>query len=120
MIPISGVLLGDTSTYADDYDDPSPCTGYQAAGRDAVYAVDLVVGQQILAVLEYAQGGPDAVLYLSDDPTNPDSACLEGADLGLGESESLTYTATTAGTHYVVVDGYSWGFGHIYQLTLTF
>ncbi len=120
LIPFSSVIIGDTSLYADDYGDPSACTGYPAAGRDAVYAVDLAAGQAIAAVLEYTLGGPDAVLYLSDDAADPDGACLAGADDGLGESESLAYVATTAGTHYVVVDGYAWGFGHSYQLTLDF
>ena len=116
----SGVLVGDTTSASDDYDDPSGCTGYTAEGPDLVYAIDLAAGQTLSADLVYEPGGPDAVLYVSTSAFFADSWCLEGSDDDEDETESLTYTASTTATHYVVVDGYKSGVGGEYELTLTF
>ena len=116
----ASVVLGGSTLYAlNDYSDPSACTSYAAIGPDVVYALDLSAGQTVTADLEYAAGGGDAVLYISTDPGQPDTNCLAGADLNVDETETLTFTASTTGIHYLVVDAYDIWNGGEFELALT-
>ncbi len=119
-IPAPGSYAGDTTSRVDDYQDPSACTGFSAGGNDAVVAVSLALGQVLDVDLTYDAGGPDAVLYVSDDPLAPDTACLEGADLTVDESESLSFTAPYGGLFYVVVDAFDTDDGGPFTLDLSF
>ena len=119
-VPASTVLVGNTAYSSNDYDNPSLCTSYVAEGPDVVYAIDLTAGQTLVADLEYAAGGPDAVLYISTNAYNPDTWCLDGADMNVDETETLTYTAASSAVHYLVVDGYDSGIGGEYELAVTF
>lgn len=119
-IPGSQTLTGDTSPLADDYANPSACTGWSADGSDAVYAVSLTGGQLLELTLAFHGGGPDATLYVSDDPVSPDIHCLAGADDNVDHTESLSFTAPTGGLYYVVVDSFDSGSGGPYTLDVAF
>ena len=119
-ITASGLYTGDTTYFADDYDDPSACTTWAADSYDGVYAVTLAAGQTLAAILEYDLGGPDAAIYISDDPTVPDVNCLYGADNQYDEVEYMVFTPVSAGLYYIVVDGYYASEGGPFSLDLTF
>ena len=119
LVPSAGIYLGDSSGLANDYENPVACTNFTASGNDGVYAVYLTSGDTIDMELTYDSYPPDAVLYISDDPAQPDLACLAGSDLATGASETLSYTAVTDGVHYIVVDQYYSG-GGTYSLELDF
>ena len=119
-ITASGTYYGDTTYFADDYDDPSACTTWPADSYDGVYAVTLAAGQSLAAILEYDAGGPDAVIYISDDPVAPDANCLDGSDSQFDEIEYMVFTPTSAGLYYIVVDGYYASQGGTFSLELTF
>ena len=119
LVPAAGIYAGDTSGLSNDYENPVACTNFTASGNDGVYAVYLTSGETLDIELTYDSYPPDAVLYISDDPAQPDLACLAGADLLTGASEALSYTAVTDGVHYIVVDQYYSG-GGTYSLELDF
>ncbi len=106
------VLTGDTTDFTDDYSDPSACTGWLALGNDVVFALDLDAGDELDIDLDFDAFPPDAVIYVSDTPTDPDINCVDGADDHTNSaSESLRFEADTAGIYYLIVDSYSAGGG---------
>ncbi len=119
-VSAAGVYYGDTTGFVNDYSDPSNCTTYSATSVDVVYAINLAANQAFTAAIAYDAGGPDAVLYISDDAANPDTGCLAGADSNFDETETLNFTPTTAGLYYLIVDGYYTDDAGPYTLTLTF
>ncbi len=119
-IPEAQTLEGDTTDMANDYNNPSACTGWSADGNDAVYSVFLTTGQQLDLALAYEEGGPDAALYVSDDMAAPDVNCLAGADNNVDHTEEVSYTATEAGLVYIVVDAYAADTGGPFTLVATF
>jgi hypothetical protein len=81
------------------------CTGYTTPGPDAVFMIDLAAGEEIM-VSEI--GACDTALWISSDCANLMTSCVVGADDALaGAAETVSYTAVTAGTYYVVVDSYT-------------
>jgi len=81
---------------------PSTAMG---AHPDLVFQIDLAVGE-LLHVAE--SGGADVLFHVLNGACASASTCLESFD-GIGNSEinpGLTYTATTAGPHTIVID--SW------------
>ena len=109
-------LAGDTTGYADDVRPSGTCTGFLPDGPDAIYYVTAAAGQQITAIVTPA--GWDISIYLTQTCTL-DPACLTGADSGLsGAPESVAYTAATAGTYYIVVDGWNPGVQGAYSLNV--
>ena len=119
LVSQPGLYVGDTTAMADDYADPSNCTGWSAAGNDAVFAIDLAGNQQLIADLTYLTADPDAVMYISDDPSAPDTACLDGVDDVYDGTESLTFTAPGPATYYLVIDNYYTG-GGPFEVMLVF
>ncbi len=113
-------VLGTTAALADDYQDPSACTGYTASGRDGVYAVNLISGQELTLDLAYDEGGPDAVIYVAADATSPDLNCDDGADAAVDHTESMVFTAPADGLYYIVVDSYYTDEGGPFTLELAF
>ena len=98
----------DTTGYADDVSPASTCTGYLPDGPDAIYAVTLAANETITATATPATSW-DISLELVQ-PCTYDATCAAGSDSGFaGDPESVTYTATAAGTYFVVVDGYNPG-----------
>jgi len=113
-----GTVMDFTDSADNAYDAPA-CAGGVAAARDHVVAFLLTEGQQLTAELSYYPGGPDAVLYISDDPDAPDLNCLAGADLGQDETETLVFDVPADGVYYLVVDGVEVDAGWPYTLTVT-
>lgn len=85
-----------------DYDPVIGCTGWQAAGEDAVWMIHLAAGESFSAVLTGEDY--DASLYLLTDCSDMGS-CVAGGD----DPELVDYQATAAGWYYLIVDGYQLG-----------
>jgi len=95
-------VTGDTTGYGNDTQPPNSCTGYTPDGPDAVYLVQAVAGEAIIATVEAS--GWDVSLFIASSCAL-DAACLVGTDVG-GASESVQWIAASTGTYYVVVE--SW------------
>ncbi len=117
--PISATLDG----FASDYTGRPVCIDAGAGGADAVYSVVVPAGNT-LTVVATTVGNMDLALYAFDAATAADcrtaTACLAGADVGLGgDPETLTYTNTgVARTVFLVVDRFDQG-THPGDYTLT-
>lgn len=99
------INLTNAGTYYNDYSLVTPsCTGYATPGPDAVYKIDLAAGET-LTVDE--NGTCDLALWIATDCGNLIGTCVAGADETTTGSEVVNFTATTAGTYYVVVDAYN-------------
>jgi hypothetical protein len=85
-----------------DYNPTNGCTGWPAAGEDAVWMIHLAAGEAFSAVLTGEDY--DASLYLLTDCSDMDS-CVAGGD----DPEIVDYLATADGWYYLVVDGYQLG-----------
>ncbi|MBM3287311.1 MAG: hypothetical protein FJY88_08185, partial [Candidatus Eisenbacteria bacterium] len=102
----SGTVNGTTVGAVNDYSPqpPSPgCTGYPATGGDVTYRLDLQRGDVV--TVTYTTPNHDGSIYMVTDCANPGATCVIGDDDP--EPETWTYTALTAGTYYVIADGYS-------------
>lgn len=84
------------------------CTGFEAPGPDAFYAVEMTAGQTLTATLSNGAGVEnDLSLYVVTDCTDSRNTCEAGSDkYGVG-AESITYTATQSGVVYVVADAWN-------------
>ncbi len=105
--PGGATLTGgwDSFTNTADIDNTadSGCGGaWQSSGPEVFFAVTVAAGDTIEASWE---AGGDGVIWIANDCTNIPNSCLDGHDGG--NPETLQYTATTAGTYYVVGDAYS-------------
>jgi hypothetical protein len=109
-------VIGTTIGSYNDYDaglEGAGCTGYSQPGEDVAYKVDLTANQTITVNLtglaadkdmSISLVGPGAAATVCTDNI---TTCVKGADAGLaGENETFTYTATTAGTYYIIVDAW--------------
>jgi hypothetical protein len=88
------------------------CTGFMQTGPDVAYRVNLTAGQTINVTLTPTTPWDPAVAILNQGgPAACDAAtlsCGAGADEGLlGDAETFTFTATTAGNHMILVESYS-------------
>jgi hypothetical protein len=113
---VSGATRGATPSYGAD-----GCFEREVSGADVVYAVELAVGDRL--EVSVRPDGHDPVLYLigPGEAAVCDGAfaCAASADAaGLGVEETLTHTATAAGTHYLVVDGDPFAFGFTLRATV--
>ncbi len=110
-------LAGDLTAANDDYDPGSGgCTGYAAAGNDAVYAVHLEPGDRLTATYTNVADGS---LYLISDCADPVGSCVAGADDTVGgQDEVIDFTneGDAAMDLYLVVDCYGSGNGGTYTL----
>jgi hypothetical protein len=98
-----GSFSGDTTNATDNYNPGAAgCTGYAAAANDVAYRVTLAAGERLQASLTAAW---DASLYVVSDCAMPAATCLSGQDDG--NPEQIDFTAISAGTYYIIVDG--WG-----------
>lgn len=87
-----------------DYDPGSGgCTGYSATGADLVWYTNLDVGQTLTVLMN---ADYDDSIYLLTDCADPIGSCVAGDDQ-YPSGSTFTYTATAAGTYYLIVDGYS-------------
>lgn len=105
MGPEGVVVHGDTDSYTDSLEPPTSCTsGWGEDGPDAIYRVDVSVGETITAVV--TPEGYDASIYILVDCSNPDT-CVAGLDTGGDDdSETIEHTAAADTSYYIVVD--SW------------
>jgi hypothetical protein len=108
-IPCGNInLSGDTFLATNDYDFSDTtlsCTHYSAPGHDVVYKLNAQVGDQIW--VDY-QSLADASIYLVKDCSDVTHTCVAGADDGKqNEVEHLSYTFTTAGIYYLILDSYA-------------
>jgi hypothetical protein len=99
----AGSLAGDLRFYHNDYSPIAGCTGYSANGKDAVYKMELLDGDQV--TFSYSQAQWDASIYAVTDCVQLD--CVDGSDEGVtGEPETIQFTADHAGTYYIILDAY--------------
>lgn len=114
-----GAITGDLFPYSNNYDPTSSgCTGYAAAGKDEVYKVDLLAGDML--IMSYTQLSADASFYVVTDCANVVGTCVAGADDTVtGQAEVISYTATAAGTYYIILDCYGTATGGAYTWTYT-
>jgi hypothetical protein len=93
------------------------CTGFGTGGRDVFYKLDLTAGQ---AINVSVTSDFDAAVYLISDCTA--TVCLAGADRVVSnDTESVDFTASSAGPVYVVVDHYLSGLpdSGVFDLTVS-
>lgn len=123
--PIDGNTGGTTSNY-DDGLEAMTCTSFSQPGGDVAYQVALTAGQVITVTLSNVSPNFDPSVALLGPGTaaavcnaSP-VACLKGADENLsGDGETFTFTATTAGTYFVIVDTFSTTQGGKFTLNVT-
>lgn len=124
--PVNGTTAGAGKNYNSGLEGMG-CTGYPQPGPDVVYSVDLAANQTITVTLSNVESTYDpAVALLGPAPdaticdASPITTCVKGADANLdGMDETFMYTATAAGTYYIVVDAYSATEGGTFTLTVT-
>ena len=104
---VSGVgVTGTTMGLVNDVQPLGACTGYVPDGPDAVYTINAAAGQRITATVTPTPTGWDTSVYITATCTMTPT-CLDGADDSAGSgAETATVIAPTAGTYYVVVDGW--------------
>lgn len=115
---IGTTVTGTTAAAASDVNtglEPAACTGYSQAGPDVMYSLALTAGQAITVTLtpvgtdfdpSVSILGPGDASVCAANPV----VCLKGADAGLGgDPETFMFTATTAGTYYLIVDAFQSG-----------
>lgn len=107
-------VSGNTTGYANDTEPANTCTGYIPDGPDAVYTVDALAGETIVATL--VPNAWDASLFISSNCTF-NAACLVGADAG-APTETVSWTAQTSATYYVVVESWDVASFGAYELTV--
>jgi hypothetical protein len=104
--------------YANDYEPPTACTGYDEIGPDRVHVVSVPAGQTLTATAT-PRPGFDLGLYFIEGAASACDAspitCLAGIDANnAGEAETVTHTNSSgaAQTVMVVVDSFDlaeWG-----------
>ncbi len=117
---ITGTLANHTSVY--DLNTGNACTGSATRGPDPVHAVDLLAGQVLTASLVSTETTPeDLALYVVSGCSDVEAQCLAGADLVGADAtpESVTFTAASDTTIYLVVDSFYAGASGGYQLDVT-
>jgi hypothetical protein len=96
-----------TIGHINDYDQASACTGFDSAGPDVVFRIDLASG----ATVDLTFDGPyDASVYLIRNCADPAGTCVSGSDtFPPGLPDAIFYTNPTAGveTLYLIIDGFS-------------
>lgn len=123
--PVNGTTAGAGRTYDAGLDEPT-CTNFAQRGGDVVYSVDLTAGTAYTVTLSglgamhdgsISLVGPGAATLCDADPI---ATCVAGSDAGDdGENDTFTYTPTTTGTYFVIVDGYGLTEGGPFTLAVT-
>ena len=111
--PVTGTTVNAANNYNSGLEGMT-CDGISQAGPDVAYSVVLTANQAITVTLSgldttydgsVALVGPGTAATACD--ANPITLCVKGADAGTeGQNETFTYTATTAGTYYLIVDSF--------------
>jgi hypothetical protein len=131
-LPLAAPINGTTAAAHKNYNaglEGTTCTGVAQRGSDVAYSIALTANQQITVTLSnvganfdagIALVGPDSGTPGSVCDANPITTCVKGADENLeGMNETFTYTATTAGTYFIIVDSYYTDQAGTYTLNVT-
>jgi hypothetical protein len=123
--PVTGTTAGAARNYNLGLQGAT-CTGFAQPGPDTVYSLALTANQAITVTLSgtaatydgsIALVGPGAAAICDASPI---TTCVAGADeMFDGQNETFTYTATTAGTYFVIVDAFGPNEGGTYTLNVT-
>jgi len=105
-------VTGNTTGYANDIQPANNCSGFIADGPDAIYAINVTVGQVITASLTTTW---DSSIELTSTCALA-AVCIKGQDDG--DPETFTHTATAAATLYVIVDSWHAGAFGAYSLNV--
>lgn len=122
--PVNGTTGGATSNYNAGLE-AATCTGFSQKGRDVAYKATLTAGTQYTFTLTNVtpEFDPSISIVGPGAATVCDAAtitCDAGADANTaGMGETVTYTPTTTGTYYVIVDSFDDTFGGSFTLTAT-
>ncbi len=113
--PITATNVGAANNYNAGLEGTA-CTNLPQAGRDVAYQITLTAGQSITAKLTNVTSAYDPSLAIVGPGTAatsclPDPApitqCVAGSDAGAeGEDETVPFTATTAGTYFIIIDSF--------------
>jgi subtilisin-like proprotein convertase family protein len=98
---VDGTDMTADFTDSADFGDATDC-GY-AAGVDAIFEIDLDVGD---AIRIYENGGVDSRIRVLDICDPLASTCLVDEDLGTDESVGVFFSPDAAGTYYIIVEAY--------------
>jgi hypothetical protein len=109
QLPLTpGSWISTTAGLTNDYGSGIGCVPWSLNGSDGVYRLDLEAGETLIASLDQGLNSDPALLLLSDCSNAQSTVAC--ADNGLtGDSESLVYTASSAGSYYLVVDSWVGG-----------
>ncbi|MFU8802333.1 MAG: hypothetical protein ACNA8W_00850, partial [Bradymonadaceae bacterium] len=122
VVPVSAsaTFLGNFGQFT-NASDPGfgGCTGFEAPGPDAIFAVELQVGQTLGAVLSNVGGATtDLSLYMVWDCTDPSRSCLIGSDAYGAVDELIVYTATENEVLFLVADTWNVGANTEFALSI--
>lgn len=116
-ITVGTPVTGTTVNASNNYDaglEGTTCTGFPQGGADVAYSVVLTANQAITVTLSGLDATYDGSIALLGPgaaticDANPIATCVKGADAAnAGANETFTYTATTAGTYYIIVDSFA-------------
>ena len=101
----------DMSLYSADYDlGSNACADEDLPARDVVYQVNVDKGDWIRANVDPLNGSDDPAVYITGtcgSSSNQASSCKAATKNNnfAGETEQISWQATSAGTYFVVVDG---------------
>jgi hypothetical protein len=92
--------------YVSDYGNTSiGCTGYAAAGPEAVFSFTAVAGD--IATVRLTGSTADASLWITTT-CGDDTACIAGADeTGSGSLEEVVFPVPADGTYFIMADAFS-------------
>jgi hypothetical protein len=109
---VQGTTVGAYNNYSNGLEGQT-CTGFHQAGADVAYKVTLTANTQYTVTLSGLDAtfdgsvsllGPGAASQCDPDPI---ATCVAGSDAGAeGADETFTYTPTTTGDYYVLVDSF--------------
>ena len=123
-VATAGTTVAGMNDYSQGFE-AAACTGFAELGHDVVYSIDLAADQEITAALTTLDATYDMALALVG-PGDADVCeerpvdCLIGSDVGVdGGAETFTFTATDAGTYYIIVDGFGLDEQGVFTLAVT-
>lgn len=122
MIPAGGgSFQSDTTGLMNDYDPPTSCTGFSAAGADQAYSIALAEGDIVEVSSDFAMGIDGAIYAVTD--CNNIMSCVAGADdaasTAMGQTENMRFVAQSSTNHFVIVDSFSANTMGAHDLTVT-
>jgi hypothetical protein len=105
QVPQNGLISGTLVSATDDL--VASCGG--AGVSEAIYAIDVPAGAQLLAAADEPGTTADTMLSVRSDCTDATSELVCDVDLGMGDNAAYRLTQVPAGRYYVFVDGQTAG-----------